>query len=166
MTIPTTLIVVSDRAATGQRADETAALLAPVLTKHGFALVTTVVVPDDRTEIAMTIGAAAVRTSLVLTTGGTGVAGRDVTPEATLDVLEVELPGLGEEMRRRSVASTIHALGSRATAGALGHAIVVNLPGRPSGAVACFGFVAQALPHLVAVRGGPVADESHAAQDA
>ena len=165
MTIPATLIVVSDRAAAGERADETAAQLGPVLAEHGFTLATTVVVPDGRIEIALALRAAAARTPLVLTTGGTGIAARDVTPEATRDVLDVELPGLGEEMRRRSLASTIHALGSRATGGAIGSAVVVNLPGRPRGAVECFGYVARALAHLVAVRRGPVEDATHGAQD-
>lgn len=98
---------------------------------------------------------------LVLTTGGTGVAARDVTPEATRDVLEVEIPGLAEEMRRRSLETTRKALGSRAVAGASGRAVVLNLPGRPSGAVECLEFVLDALPHLVALRQGPVDDASH-----
>ena len=103
----------------------------------------------------------AARHGLVLTTGGTGVARRDVTPEATRDVLEVEVPGLAEEMRRRSVAITPKAMGSRAVAGCLGDAVLVNLPGRPEGAVECLGFVAAALAHLVALRRGPVSDDSH-----
>ena len=94
-------------------------------------------------------------------TGGTGVAPRDVTPEATKDVLDFEVPGLAEEMRRRSVEKTIKALGSRALAGVRGRAVVVNLPGRPAGALECFEFVAGALGHLVALRRGPVDDASH-----
>jgi molybdopterin adenylyltransferase len=162
MSLPATLIVVSDRAARGERADATADLLRPVLEAAGFALVEVEVVPDERSEIAAAIERAAESTPLVLTTGGTGCGPRDVTPEATRDVIDVEIPGLGEEMRRRSVASTIHALGSRALGGLLqGEAVVLNLPGRPEGAVECFGFVAKALAHLVAVATGPVADGSH-----
>ena len=161
MSLGATLLVVSDRAARGERADQTADALRPVLEGAGFSLVSVQVVPDERTEIAQAIQAAAAETPLVLTTGGTGVSPRDVTPEATRDVLTYEIPGLGEEMRRRSVSHTIHALGSRALAGVLGRALVVNLPGRPQGAVECFGFVSGALPHLIAVRRGPVSDESH-----
>ncbi len=163
--IETTVIVVSDRASTGERADGTVEQLEPVLAAAGFSLADTIVVPDEREAIAQAIRTAAGFTPLVLTTGGTGVAVRDVTPEATRDVLDIEIPGLAEAMRAGSLALTIHAVGSRATAGALGRTIVVNLPGRPKGALECFGFIAKALPHLVAVRRGPVGDESHGAAD-
>jgi molybdenum cofactor synthesis domain-containing protein len=163
MTIRAEIIVVSDRAARGERADLTADLLGEALARHGFTLDRVQVVPDERDAIAEAIRAAAGRVAVVLTTGGTGVTARDVTPEATRDVLEVEIPGLAEEMRRRSVGSTIHALGSRAVAGARGEAIVLNLPGSPRGAVECFEFVAPALPHLVDQRRGSVDDASHRA---
>jgi molybdenum cofactor synthesis domain-containing protein len=155
------LVVVSDRAAAGVRADGTAALLRPVLARAGFSLEDVVVVPDERARIADAIRDLASRRALVLTTGGTGVAPRDVTPEATRDVLEIEVPGLGEEMRRRSAATNPRALGSRAIGGVLGRAVVLNLPGRPEGAVECFGHVAAALAHLSALRRGPVPDASH-----
>lgn len=157
----TVLVVVSDRAAAGTRPDATAALLAPALAAAGFALVGVVVVPDERPAIAQAIRQGAARAALVLTTGGTGVAPRDVTPEATRDVLELEVPGLGEEMRRRSVAAQPKALGSRALGGVLGRSVVLNLPGRPEGALECFGYVAVVLRHLCALRRGPVSDASH-----
>ncbi len=98
---------------------------------------------------------------LLLTTGGTGVAPRDVTPEATRDVLEKEVPGLTEEIRRRSAERTVKALGSRAVAGTVGTSLVLNLPGRPEGAVEAFEFVADArtrhLVDLLATR-APVPD--------
>lgn len=167
MSVKTSLIVISDRAASGERADQTADLMRPVLTEGGFDLVDVRTVADERSAIAAAILEAARAAPLVLTTGGTGVGPRDVTPEATLEVVDFEIPGLGEEMRRQSVETTIHALGSRATAGVLaGRAVVVNLPGRPQGAVECFGFVARALPHLVAVVVGPVSDQSHTPPEA
>jgi molybdenum cofactor synthesis domain-containing protein len=166
VSLDVTLIVVSDRAASGERADETAALLGPELERAGFVLARVEVVPDERARIAAALAAAAARTPVVLTTGGTGVGPRDVTPEATRDVLDLEIPGLAEVMRRRSLESTIHAVGSRAVAGAVGRALVLNLPGRPRGAVECFAAVAPALPHLVAVRRGPVDDASHGAPGA
>lgn len=158
---PCILFVVSDRAARGERADRTAELLRPLLVGAGFDLVDVAVVPDERELLADALRDACTRAGLVLTTGGTGVAARDVTPEATRDVLEIEIPGLGEAMRRRSLETTSKALGSRAVAGARGRAIVLNLPGRPEGAVECLGTVLEALPHLVALRRGPVDDASH-----
>ncbi len=158
------LLVVSDRAARGERADETEALLRASLVDTPFDLKHVDVVADDRAQIAETIRRRASEVPLVLTTGGTGLAERDVTPEATRDVIDFDIPGLAEEMRRKSLAKTVHAMGSRALAGACGRAIVVNLPGRPSGAVECFGWIAPALPHLIAVRRGPVSDDSHTKQ--
>lgn len=163
--IEAAVLVVSDRAASGERPDETAQALRPVLEAAGFSLATVAITPDHRETLAQHLTEHAERYPLVLTTGGTGVAPRDVTPEATRDVLDFEVPGLAEEMRRQSVAKTIHALGSRAVAGVRGRALIVNLPGRPKGAIECFGFVAKALPHLIALLQGPVQDQTHADQD-
>lgn len=159
--VRTALLVVSDRAAAGTRPDATAALLAPVLHAAGFGLDEVVVVPDERPVIAEALRARVGAFGLLLTTGGTGVAPRDVTPEATRDVLEKEVPGLVEEIRRRSAERTPKALGSRAVAGVVGTTVVLNLPGRPQGAVEAFGFVAAVLPHLVDLVRGPVPDASH-----
>lgn len=161
MTTPATLLVISDRASRGERRDASEAVLRPVVERAGFALESVEVVPDELRAISEAIVRAAARTALVLTTGGTGVAERDVTPEATRDVLELVLPGLGEEMRRRGRESTIKALGSRAIGGVRGRAVVLNLPGRPAGAVESFEAVAGALLHLVRLRAGPVPDASH-----
>ena len=157
----TALIVVSDRAAAGTRPDATAGLLRPVLAARGFDLEEVVVVPDERPAIAQAIRSCAATGGLVLTTGGTGVAPRDVTPEATRDVIEKEVPGVVEEIRRRSAERTLKAIGSRAVAGTVGKALVLNLPGRPEGAVEAFEFVAPVLGHLIDLLRGPVADESH-----
>lgn len=158
---PTVLLVVSDRAAKGTRPDESEGRLRPVLERAGYDLVEVVVVPDERAAIAGALRAASGKAALVLTTGGTGVGPRDVTPEATRDVLDLEIPGLGEEMRRQSLATTPKALGSRGLGGARGRSIVLNLPGRPAGAVECFEAVAGALGHLIALRRGPVPDDAH-----
>ena len=160
------ILIVSDRASTGERRDETAQALRPVLHEAGFSLAVVDVVPDDRAQIARRLIEHTARYPLVLTSGGTGISPRDVTPEATRDVLDFEIPGLAEEMRRQSVAKTVHALGSRALAGVRDKSLLVNLPGRPKGALECFGFIAKALPHLIAVRQGPVDDRSHGDKDA
>jgi molybdopterin adenylyltransferase len=157
----TALLVVSDRAAAGTRPDATAGLLHPVLAARGFDLAEVVIVPDERPLIAEEIRECSKSFALVLTTGGTGVAPRDVTPEATRDVIEKEVPGLVEEIRRRSAERNLKAIGSRAVAGTAGTALVLNLPGRPEGAVEAFEFVAPILGHLIDLLRGPVADASH-----
>jgi molybdenum cofactor synthesis domain-containing protein len=117
------------------------------------------VVPDDRAAVAAAIRSLGVRADLVLTTGGTGLSPRDHTPEATRDVLEREIPGFPEEIRRRSAAKDPRGLLSRAAAGILpGGALVLNLPGSPGGAVECLGFVADALAHAVEVSRGRQGD--------
>lgn len=161
--VRTALVVVSDRAAAGTRPDATADLLRPVLRARGFSLDEVVVVPDERPAIARVLRERVDAFGLVLTTGGTGVAPRDVTPEATRDVVTREVPGLVEEIRRRSAERHLHALGSRAVAGTVGRTLVLNLPGRPAGAVEAFECVAAVLPHLVALLAGPVPDASHGA---
>ena len=163
-TIRTGILTVSDRGHRGEYRDLSGPVIRQLVVEElGATVEQEAIVPDEREIIAATLSswAGEAGLDLVLTTGGTGLSPRDVTPEATRDVIDCEIPGLGEEMRRRSLEKTIHALGSRALAGVLGTAVVINLPGRPQGAVECFGFVAAALPHLLAVRRGPVADQSH-----
>ncbi len=91
---------------------------------------------------------------LVLTTGGTGVAPRDVTPEAVREIADRELPGFGEVMRMESLQLTMNAILSRNLAAAVGNALVICLPGKPKGAVECLGFVSDAVPHCVEVVAG------------
>jgi molybdopterin adenylyltransferase len=154
--------LVSDRAAQGVRPDATADLLRPVLAAAGFDLEDVAVVPDEVDRIASALRARVGRCDLLLTTGGTGVAPRDVTPEATRAVLDREVPGLCEEIRRRGAATNPKAIGSRAVAGTAGTTLVLNLPGRPAGAVESFEVVAGVLPHLVDLLRGRAGDASHA----
>ena len=88
---------------------------------------------------------------LILTTGGTGIAARDVTPEAIRAIMRVELPGFGEAMRMESLKITPNAILSRSLAAVVDQSLVIALPGKPSGAVECLGFVAGAIPHAVAL---------------
>ncbi len=116
--------------------------------------VTRRVVPDERSEIAEAIEALADEFELVLTTGGTGVAPRDVTPEATAAVVERQIPGLAEAIRADAVARTPHGMLSRGIAGARGRTLVVNLPGSPGGCRDGFAVVREALSHAVRLLAG------------
>ena len=146
------IITISDRASQGVYEDLGGPALKAAATGYGWQVVAEVVVPDDQSEIQR-----AVRTQinqgcqLVLTTGGTGVARRDVTPEAILQIADREIPGFGEAMRMKSLAITPNAILSRSLAAAVGSTLVICLPGKPSGAVECLGFVVGAIPHCVKV---------------
>jgi molybdopterin adenylyltransferase len=139
--------------ARGERADESGALLEELLRAEGYA-VGRRVGPDDRSEIAQAIEALTDEFELVLTTGGTGVAPRDVTPEATASVVERQIPGMSEAIRADAVARTPHGMLSRGIAGVRGGALVVNLPGSPGGCRDGFGVVREALPHAVRLVAG------------
>ena len=112
------------------------------------------VVPDERIEIAEAIEALSDDFDLVLTTGGTGVAPRDVTPEATAAVVERQIPGIAEAIRADAVARTPHGVLSRGIAGTRGRALVVNLPGSPGGCRDGFAVIREALPHAVRLLAG------------
>jgi molybdopterin adenylyltransferase len=153
------ILTVSDRSARGERPDASGPALRAAVEAKGHGVVAAAVVPDDRGTIAARIRELGEGADLVLTTGGTGCSPRDVTPEATRDAVAREIPGLPEEIRRRSAAADPRGLLSRGVAGILpGGALVLNLPGSPGGAVECFGWVAAALPHAAAVARGGVGD--------
>jgi molybdenum cofactor synthesis domain-containing protein len=144
------VLTISDGVAAGTREDESGDLLADLLTAEGYEVVRRVV-PDDRDAIAEAIAELADEARLVLTTGGTGVAPRDVTPEATLDVVERTVPGLAEAMRSDSSAKTPHGLLSRGVAGVVGRTLVVNLPGSTGGCRDGYAVLRPALAHALAL---------------
>lgn len=148
------VLTVSDRSSKGLRPDASGPRVASALSRAGFRVVERRVVPDERARIARTLRSMARRAALVVTTGGTGVAARDVTPEATRDAVDREVPGLGEAMRAASVRKHPHAVLSRATAGTLGTSLVLNLPGSPRGASECLSAVLEVLPHALDLLGG------------
>lgn len=159
------VLTVSDRASRGEAEDvsgpELARLVEDVL---GWEVVCTAVVPDDRDRIAETLRRWADEEGLALifTTGGTGFAPRDVTPEATRDVIEREAPGLAEAMRAASLEVTPHAMLSRAIAGIRGQCLIVNMPGSPKAVREQFSVIAPALPHgLRLLREVPREDTRH-----
>lgn len=152
MQIHVGIITVSDRASRGEYADLGGPAVRQAAIGNGWKIVAELVVPDDQTAIQRAIRAQITQGAhLVLTTGGTGVARRDVTPEAVRAIADRELPGFGEAMRMQSLALTPNAILSRGLAASVGPTLVVCLPGKPQGAVDCLGFVAGAIPHCVKV---------------
>ena len=148
------VLTISDGVAHGAREDTSGDLLAELLAGEGYDVVRRVV-PDDRAEIAHALRELARDCRLVLTTGGTGVAPRDVTPAATGDVLDRPAPGIAAALRADSRAKTPHGLLSRGLAGTVGHALVVNLPGSTGGCRDGFEVLRPALGHAL----GLLADE-------
>jgi molybdopterin adenylyltransferase len=142
------VLTVSDGVAAGTRADESGELLAALLAADGYE-VERRTVADDLEEIARAVTALAAEVSLVLTTGGTGVAPRDVTPEATASVVERLAPGIAEAIRADAIAKTPHGLLSRGIAGMRGTALVVNLPGSTGGCRDGYAVLRPALKHAL-----------------
>ena len=146
------ILTVSDRASQGVYEDLGGPAVKAAAVGYGWQVAAEGVVPDDRSAIQR-----AIRTQinqgcqLILTPGGTGVAKRDVTPEAVLEIADREIPGFGEAMRMKSLAITPNAILSRSLAAVVGQTLVICLPGKPSGAVECLGFVVGAIPHCVKV---------------
>ena len=147
------MLTVSDGVAEGTREDESGELLAGLLAAEGYEVARRVV-PDDRDAIAEAIAELAEEAALVLTTGGTGLAPRDVTPEATAELLERAGPGIAEAIRADSIAKTPHALLSRGVAGVRGRTLVVNLPGSTGGCRDGFAVLQPALEHALRLLAG------------
>jgi molybdopterin adenylyltransferase len=144
------IITVSDRASEGVYEDLGGPALKEAATQNGWNVLAEAIVPDDLASIQEAIRSfAAQGCGLILTTGGTGIAVRDLTPEAIRGMMRVELPGFGEVMRAESMKITPNAILSRNLAAVVEQALVIALPGKPSGAVECLGFVAGAIPHGV-----------------
>ncbi|MHB8398447.1 MAG: MogA/MoaB family molybdenum cofactor biosynthesis protein [Candidatus Limnocylindrales bacterium] len=148
------VLTASDRSAVGERPDASGEAIAARLAALGFS-VTRGVVADDRAIIEAELRAAAATHGLVVTTGGTGLTPRDVTPQATLAVIEYEVPGMAELMRAEGRRSTPFAALSRAVVGVRGRSLIVNLPGSPRGAIESFEAIVPLLDHALETLAGP-----------
>lgn len=158
------ILTVSDRSAQGLREDGSGPALAQAARSYGWHIVDTAIVADEQQEIIQALQRwLALKTiDLILTTGGTGFAPRDVTPEATARVIQRAAPGLAEAMRQESLRVTPHAMLSRGIAGICDSTIIINLPGSPKAAVENLQVVAAVLPHAVALlREQPGAEAGH-----
>jgi molybdopterin adenylyltransferase len=167
-TISVGIVTVSDKASRGEREDAGGPAIREVALAAGFAVGEMLVVPDEQDRIAEAIRRLADerRLDLIFTTGGTGLAPRDVTPQATRSVVDYEVPGIAEAMRAESLKKTPAAMTSRAIAGVRGRTLVVNLPGSPKGVRECLEVILPALPHAVSVMRGGVGDHQRPATGA
>ncbi len=143
------VITVSDSCAQGIRADASGPAVVAALEKHGFRIMGTAIVPDEQSAIQQAIVRAASEAELVVTTGGTGIAPRDITPEATRAVCDRLVEGLAERMRIEGSRSTPLAALSRGVCGTRGGALILNLPGSPRAAAESLAAVVDLLPHAI-----------------
>lgn len=148
------IITVSDRCYRGEQADGSGPALRARMEQEGYRVGALTLVPDEKEEIKKALRAAAAGANLVLTTGGTGFAPRDVTPEATMEVLERLAPGIPEAMRSASLRITPRGMLSRGVAGILGNTLIINLPGSPKAAIENLEAVLPALGHGLTVLQG------------
>ena len=148
------VVTVSDSCSRGEREDQSGPAVAQLLQKLQFSVVVREVVPDDSTRIEDMIMRLADQVRLIVTTGGTGIAERDVTPEATRRVCDRLIEGLAELMRAEGVKKTPFAALSRGVCGVRGQALVLNLPGSPAGALESLEVVASLLPHAIDLLSG------------
>jgi molybdenum cofactor synthesis domain-containing protein len=145
------ILTISDRGARGEREDVSGPALAQWVMDRGVQVAAAALVADEIGQIADTLQgwADSSAVDLILTTGGTGVSPRDVTPEATRQVLDREIPGFSEAMRAASLRKTVHAVLSRAVCGVRKKTLIINLPGSPAGAIENLEAVWEAVPHAV-----------------
>lgn len=149
------VLTLSDKGAAGEREDRSGAVVRGMLEAGGIRVETAEVLPDDRDLLEERLRElASSGLELVVTTGGTGISPRDITPEATMAVVDREIPGMSEAMRAESLKVTPHAMLSRAVCGLAGRTLIVNLPGSPKGARECLSVVMAAIPHALEVCAG------------
>ena len=146
------IITISDRASEGIYKDLAGPALSEAVNRYGWHVQSEALIPDEIARIQEAIRSFVTQgCGLILTTGGTGIGSRDVTPEAVRGIMRIELPGFGEVMRVKSMELTPNAIVSRCLAAVVQNSVVIALPGKPAGAVECLNFVAGAVPHSVKI---------------
>lgn len=171
MTAPTLrfgILTISDRSARGEREDRSGPAIVAEILKHGWQISLTDIVPDVLQTIQdrLTAWSDQGLVDIILTSGGTGFAPHDITPEATLGIVDRQAPGLAEAMRAESVKVTPHAMLSRGTAGIRGRTMIINLPGSPKAAVENLATITPVLEHAVdLLRESPTAEQGHRTLD-
>lgn len=149
------VITVSDKGAAGEREDRSGQVVREILEDAGIQVVRREIIPDEADMLRdLMVALCESDVELIVTTGGTGLSPRDVTPEATLAVIDKEIPGMAEAMRAESLKVTDHAMISRAVCGLRGTTLIINLPGSPKGARENLMVVMPAVPHALQVAGG------------
>jgi molybdopterin adenylyltransferase len=154
------VITISDSSARGDREDVSGPAVSEALTKAGFQVIGYTVVPDDFAEIVVAIRTACLKARLIITTGGTGIAPRDITPEATREACDRLIEGLAERMRYESMKHTPYAALSRGVCGTLGESLIINVPGSPRGAVQSLESILSLLPHALDLLEGKTAHDA------
>jgi len=158
--VKTAVITVSDRCSRGEREDQSGKAIVETVESKGWEVVSYIIIPDDKARIKEELLRLSdeLGSQLIFTTGGTGLSPRDYTPEATLEVLEKEVPGMAEAMRSEGLNKTPHAMLSRAVCGIRGRALIINLPGSLKGVRESLEVVLPAIPHAIELLKGEVAD--------
>jgi molybdopterin adenylyltransferase len=158
------ILTISDRGSKGEREDSSGPLIGEIIKSLPAEIIHYEIIPDEQEKIieALKKSADHLKADLILTTGGTGMSPRDVTPDATLKVIEKEVPGFSEAMRAESLKKTPHAMISRAITGIRGSSLIVNLPGSPKSVKENLAVILPALPHALSKLKG---DPSECAQE-
>jgi len=156
------ILTISDKGSRGQRQDKSGEVIREIVEHLGSSVVKYEIVPDEADVISarLTEWADGGEVDIILTTGGTGLSRRDVTPEATLTVIDKLVPGIAEAMRAKSLEKTLMAMLSRAVAGLRGQCLIVNLPGSPKAVEECLEIILPALPHAVEIARGEVTEHT------
>ncbi len=154
--IKAAILTMSDKGSRGEREDKSGKVIRKILAEVNAEVPLYDVIPDEKDIIIERLNEWKGKVNLILTTGGTGVAPRDVTPEATRAVIDKELPGYGEAMRMESLRITPRAMGTRALAGVAGQCLIVNLPGSPKAVEECLRVILPAISHTIEVIQGKV----------
>lgn len=158
--INTAILTISDKGARGERVDGTGSAIKNVLEGRGYNIGYYKIVPDEMQDIEkeLTYMCDELKVDLVLTNGGTGFSARDITPEATRNIIEKYVPGIGEAMRMKSLEITPKAMLSRGISGIRRQTLIINLPGSPKGAVENLQFVLSAIPHGISILKGEASE--------